>query len=153
MIPARLADALKPDLCAAADAAVTKSGTANLELALRGVPQVTGYRVSRTTALVARHLLGFNVPHISPVNLVLAERLVPELLQEAFNSAGIVAAVEPLLEVSSPNRLAMLEGYGRLRQALGEPGVTRRAASVILDQLQQADRPTPVNKNAVVEGA
>jgi lipid-A-disaccharide synthase len=138
VIPARQADALKPDLCAAADAAITKSGTANLELALRGVPQVTGYRVSRPTALVARHLLRFNVPHISPVNLVLAERLVPELLQEAFNPAEIVAAVEPLLEVSSPERLAMLEGYGRLRQALGEPGVTRRAASAILDQVQQA---------------
>ena len=137
VIPARQADALKPDLCAAADAAVTKSGTANLELALRGVPQVTGYRVSRPTALVARHLLRFNVPHISPVNLVLAERLVPELLQEAFNPAEIVAAVEPLLEVSSPERRAMLEGYGRLREALGEPGVTRRAASAILDQVQQ----------------
>jgi lipid-A-disaccharide synthase len=138
VIPAREADALKPDLCAAADVAVTKSGTANLELALRGVPQVTGYRVSRPTALVARHLLRFNVPHISPVNLVLAERLVPELLQEAFNPEGIVAALEPLLEVTSPERRAMLEGYGRLRDALGEPGVTRRAASVILDQVQQA---------------
>ena len=142
VIPASQADALKPDLCAAADAAVTKSGTANLELALRGVPQVTGYRVSRPTALVARHLLRFNVPHISPVNLVLAERLLPELLQEAFNAAGIVAAVEPLLEVGSPERRAMLEGYGRLRQALGEPGVTRRAASAILDQVQQA-APSP----------
>jgi lipid-A-disaccharide synthase len=138
VIPARQADALKPDLCAAADVAVTKSGTANLELALRGVPQVTGYRVSRPTALVARHLLRFNVSHISPVNLVLAERLVTELLQEDFNPAGIVAAVEPLLEVSSPERRAMLEGYGRLRDALGEPGVTRRAASAILDQVQQA---------------
>jgi len=136
VIPARQADALKPDLCAAADAAVAKSGTANLELALREVPQVTGYRVSRPTALVARHLLGFNVPHISPVNLVLAERLVPELLQEAFNSAGIIAAVEPLLEPSSPERRAMLEGYGRLRGVLGEPGVTQRAAAAILDQIQ-----------------
>lgn len=138
VIPARQADALKPDLCAAADVAVTKSGTANLELALRGVPQVTGYRVSRPTALVARHLLRFNVPHISPVNLVLAERLVPELLQEAFQPDPIVAAVEPLLADSSPERRRMLEGYGRLRQALGEPGVTQRAASAILDQVQQA---------------
>lgn len=39
VIPARQADALKPDLCAAADVAVTKSGTANLELALRGCPR------------------------------------------------------------------------------------------------------------------
>jgi lipid-A-disaccharide synthase len=61
---------------------------------------------------------------------------VPELLQEAFNPAGIIAAVEPLLEPSSPERRAMLEGYGRLRGVLGEPGVTQRAAAAILDQIQ-----------------
>ncbi len=135
VIPAAQADALRPALCAAADGAVTKSGTANLELALRGVPQVTGYRVSRPTALVARHLLRFQVAHISPVNLVLDERLVPELLQEAFRAEAIVAAVEPLLDPQSGARQRMLEGYGRLRRALGEPGVTARAASAILDQV------------------
>jgi lipid-A-disaccharide synthase len=138
VIPARQADDLKPDLCAAADGAVTKSGTANLELALRGVPQVTGYRVSRPTALVARHLLRFQVAHISPVNLVLNERLVPELLQEAFTAEAIVAALEPLLEPDGAERAEMLAGYGRLRRALGEPGVTARAASAILDQVQHA---------------
>ena len=138
VIPARQADDLKPDLCAAADGAVTKSGTANLELALRGVPQVTGYRVSRPTALVARHLLRFQVAHISPVNLVLNERLVPELLQEAFSAEAIVAALEPLLEPDGAERAEMLAGYGRLRRALGEPGVTARAASAILDQVQHA---------------
>jgi lipid-A-disaccharide synthase len=135
VIPAAQADALRPSLCAAADGAVTKSGTANLELALRGVPQVTGYRVSRPTALVARHLLRFQVAHISPVNLVLDERLVPELLQEAFRAEAIVAAVEPLLDPQSRARQRMLVGYGRLRRALGEPGVTSRAASAILDQV------------------
>ncbi|MFM7267680.1 MAG: lipid-A-disaccharide synthase, partial [Cyanobium sp.] len=136
VIPATQADGLRPYLCAAADGAVTKSGTANLELALRGVPQVTGYRVSRPTALVARHLLRFQVAHISPVNLVLDERLVPELLQEAFRAEAIVTALEPLLDPHSGERQRMLEGYGRLRRALGEPGVTARAASAILDQVQ-----------------
>ena len=132
------ADGLRPSLCAAADAALTKSGTANLELALRGVPQVTGYRVSRPTAWVAKHLLRFNVPHISPVNLVLGERLVPELLQNQLTPEAIVAEVEPLLKPTGDTRRRMLEGYGRLRQALGEPGVTDRAAAAILDQLPAA---------------
>jgi len=135
VIAAAEADRLKPDLCAAADVAVTKSGTANLELALRGVPQVTGYRVSRPTALVARHLLRFQVAHISPVNLVLGERLVPELLQEEFTPEAIVAAVEPLLDGNGAGRGALLAGYERLRQALGSPGVTQRAASAILDRI------------------
>jgi lipid-A-disaccharide synthase len=138
VIPADEADRLKPDLCAAADVALTKSGTANLELALRGVPQVVTYRVSRVTAFVAKQLLRFNVPHISPVNLVLNERLVPELLQDQLTPAAIVAAAEPLLLEGGAERAAMLEGYGRLRHALGEPGVTGRAAAAILDQLSAA---------------
>jgi lipid-A-disaccharide synthase len=138
VIPAAEVDAIKPDLYAAADVALTKSGTANLELALRDVPQVSGYRVSRPTAFLAEHLLRFNVPHISPVNLVLHERLVPELLQHGFNPEAIAAAVEPLLDLSSPDRARIIEGYGRLRRLLGEPGVTRRAAAAILDQVRDA---------------
>ncbi|MFM9048029.1 MAG: lipid-A-disaccharide synthase [Cyanobium sp.] len=139
VIPAGEADRLKPELCAAADVALTKSGTANLELALRGVPQVTGYRVSRPTAFVARHLLRFNVPHISPINLVLQERLVPELLQDDFTAEAVAEAVGALLPADSPSRTRQLEGYGRLRKSLGEEGVTARAAAAILDQVAGLD--------------
>ena len=128
------ADALKPALFAAADLALGKSGTVNLELALQGVPQVVGYRVSRITAWVARHLLRFKVNHISPVNLLLNERLVPELLQDEFCVDQLLALAVPLLE-DADSRRTMLSGYGRLRQTLGEPGVTDRAAAAILGQL------------------
>ena len=140
VVPAGEADRLKPALCAAADVALTKSGTANLELALRGVPQVAGYRVSRPTAFIARHLLRFNVPHISPVNLVLRERLVPELLQDQFCAEAIAEAVAELLPAESAARQRQLEGYERLRNALGETGVTGRAAAVILDQVAESRR-------------
>ena len=135
VIPAAEADRLKPALLAAADLALAKSGTVNLELALRGVPQVVAYRVSGVTAFLARHVLRFSVPHISPVNLVLGERLVPELLQADLTSAAIVREALPLLQRGSNAHSAMLEGYARLRAELGEPGVTRRAAEVILDQV------------------
>jgi len=135
IIPAADSDRLKSALCAAADVAIAKSGTVNLELALRGVPQVVVYRVSRATAFVARHILRFSVPHISPVNLVLGERLVPELLQEDLRAKTIVAEALPLLDPSGPGRLGMLAGYDRLRLELGEPGVTQRAACAILNQV------------------
>lgn len=134
VIPASEAGGLKNALCAAADLALTKSGTVNLELALRGVPQVVGYRLSRVTAFVAEHVLRFHVPHISPVNLVLEERLVPELLQTEFRAESIVEVAEPLLH-DGPERQAMLAGYERLRLLLGSPGVTDRAAAAILDQI------------------
>jgi len=125
-------DRLRPTICAAADLALTKSGTVNLELALRGVPQVVAYKVSRFTALMARRLLRFQVDHISPVNLVLGERLVPELLQEELKVDKLVEEALPLLR-NEQARIKMLSGYGRLRALLGEPGVTQRAAALILD--------------------
>ena len=99
---------MRPLLCAAADLALNKSGTVNLELALRGVPQVVAYRVSRPTAWVARHLLRFRVDHISPVNLVLGERLVPELLQDELTPEAVVEAALPLLN-AAPARAGVLD--------------------------------------------
>ena len=135
VIPSAAADGLKKQLAASADVALGKSGTVNLELALQGVPQVVGYRVSRATAFVARHVLRFKVDHISPVNLLLKERLVPELLQDEFTPEALVELAQSLLDDGSPERNAMLHGYGRLRATLGEPGVTTRASRAIFDQL------------------
>ncbi|RPG11333.1 MAG: lipid-A-disaccharide synthase [Planctomycetaceae bacterium TMED241] len=136
VIAAKEADSLKTTLGAAADLALGKSGTVNLELALMGVPQVVGYRVSRMTAFVARHLLRFQVDHISPVNLLLKERLVPELLQDELSAEALVAQALPLLE-GGVERQRMLDGYQRLRTTLGQPGVTDRAARAILDQVSE----------------
>ncbi len=136
VIPAAEADVLRPVLCAAADLALNKSGTVNLELALRGVPQVVAYRVSRPTAWVAKTILRFHVDHISPVNLVVGERLVPELLQDELTPDLVVEAALPLLE-DPAERKRVSEGYRRMRELLGEPGVTRRAASAILDALPE----------------
>ncbi|QNI96658.1 lipid-A-disaccharide synthase [Synechococcus sp. RS9902] len=134
VIPAAEADGLKTTFCAAADLALGKSGTVNLELALQGVPQVVGYRVSRLTAWIARNVLRFQVDHISPVNLLLKQRLVPELLQDELTAEALVERALPLL-TDTPECQAMLEGYARLRTTLGAPGVTDRAAKAILDQV------------------
>ncbi|QEY33177.1 lipid-A-disaccharide synthase [Synechococcus sp. RSCCF101] len=141
MIGADQADAMKPVLFAAADLALTKSGTVNLELALRDVPQVVGYRLSRITAFVARWLLRFNVAHISPVNLLLHERLLPELLQDEYTVERLVDEAERLLNDGLP-RQQVLDGYARLRGVLGDPGVTDRAADAVLDRLVPAARAT-----------
>ena len=103
-----------------------------MELALNRVPQIVGYKVSRATAFLARKILRFNVEHISPVNLLLKERLVDELVQEEFTAEELVKLAIPLLE-NPENRSLMLDGYERLRKHLGQPGVTDRAAKEILD--------------------
>lgn len=119
---------------AASDLALTKSGTVNLELALLNVPQVVLYRVNPLTMWLGRRLLNFSVPFISPTNIVLNEAIVPELLQEQATVPAIVTEAVTLLTNES-KRTEMLQGYQRVREALGEVGVRDRAAKEILSLL------------------
>jgi lipid-A-disaccharide synthase len=120
---------------AAADLALTKSGTANLEIALAGVPQVVIYRVSRVTAWIARRFLKFSIPFMSPPNLVVMQPIVPELLQEAANPENI--SREGLALLLDPDRRQQTQqGYAHLRQVIGAGGVCDRAAGEVLDVLE-----------------
>ena len=127
---------LKPYIYSLTSMALCKSGTVNMELALNNVPQIVGYKVSKVTAFIAKQLLRFNVEHISPVNLLLRERLVPELVQDEFTPEALAEIGRVLLE-QTEHRDLILEGYKRLRKVLGDPGVTERAAKEILDLVQK----------------
>lgn len=118
---------------AAADLAITKSGTANLEIALQNVPQVVCYRLSALTAWIARKVLKLSIPFASPPNLVNMEAIVPELLQEEMTAERIVQEATALLQ-PEPRR-KMLEAYAGMRSSLGEVGVCDRTAALILDRL------------------
>lgn len=115
----------------AADLAIAKSGTVNLELALANVPQLVLYRVHPVTAWIARHILKFAIPFMSPANLVLMEAIVPEFLQEAANPERLTRAALRLLQ-DPQQRQQMLSDYDRMRQAIGKLGVCDRAAQEIL---------------------
>ena len=129
-------DNIKPFLFSAAHLALAKSGTINMELALNSVPQIVGYKVSRITAFFARYLLRFNVEYVSPVNLLLNKMLIPEFIQESFNAEQIANSALKILEDVSTRKDIML-GYKTLKDKLGKPGVTDRAAKDILDLLVQ----------------
>lgn len=116
---------------AAADLAIAKSGTVNLELAILNVPQIVVYRVNPMTAWIAKHILKFSVSFISPVNLVNMEPVVPEFLQEKATSEALTQAALQLL-TDEIQLQAMREDYERMRQALGTVGVCDRAAQMIL---------------------
>lgn len=119
---------------AAADLAIAKSGTVNLEIALAKVPQVVLYRVNPITAWIARYLLKFSIPFMSPPNLVLMEPIVPEFLQDQATATNITkAALDLLLHASQ--RQTMVTHYQRMEQMLGTPGVCDRAAKEILSLL------------------
>lgn len=85
----------KHDAYAAASAALTKSGTSTLELALAGVPMAVTYRVNPVTAAIARRLI--RVKHVAMVNLLAGREVVPELLQQDCTPEKLAATVQTLL--------------------------------------------------------
>ena len=121
----------KFDAFAASRAAIAKSGTVTLELALAGVPMAVCYKVSAVTAFLARRLL--EVRQVSLVNLLTDRVVVPELIQEACTPAGIAEKVAQLLDEGAPRR-AQLAGFEAVVARLGgeSPAPSERAAEVVL---------------------
>ncbi|MCF4968681.1 lipid-A-disaccharide synthase [Nostoc sp. CMAA1605] len=126
------------EVFAAADFAITKSGTVNLELALLNVPQVVVYRLHPVTAWIARTILRGSIPFASPPNLVVMKPIVPELLQEQATPENITQAAMELL-LNPQKREQTLADYQQMRQCLGELGVCDRAAQEILQMLGSAE--------------
>jgi lipid-A-disaccharide synthase len=133
-LPVVFADiAERHDAFAASNAAMAKSGTVTLELALANVPMVVAYRVSAATAFLVRRM-GVSVQHASLVNLLAGREVVPELLQEDCTVARLAAAVDELLR-SKEARDAQLQGFREIVKVLGDrsPSPSERAAKVVLD--------------------
>ncbi|MGI0485692.1 lipid-A-disaccharide synthase [Pantanalinema rosaneae CENA516] len=119
---------------AAADLAITKSGTVNLEIALLDVPQVVLYKLNPLTAWILDKVLQFSVPFVSPPNLVTMQPIVPEFLQDQATPTAIAQTALELL-LNPDRRQQMLTGYEQMRAALGEVGACDRAAQAILQLL------------------
>ena len=114
-----------------ADVAWVASGTAVLETALRGVPQVAFYRVGAGQyRYVQRYLPWLLIGPVTLPNLVLGERIVPELLQDELSPERLLAETSPLLD-DEARRDAMISGYARMRDALGPADALDRIASYV----------------------
>lgn len=113
----------------AADAVLTKSGTATLEAMLLKRPMVVGYRVAAPTAWLVRRLGMIRVAHFALPNLLAERLLVPEFIQEALEPQALADAVEQLLtdgELAADLRNCFTEQHHRLRR-----GASDRAADAL----------------------
>lgn len=118
-------------------AAVINSGTASLEAALIGTPQLVVWSTSKITAFVAIHILKVlkHVKFISLGNLI-ADRLVfREFVQDDFTVDSIMEETSTILEVEE-YRARMLEGYAEIRSALGGSGASSAIARAMIEDLK-----------------
>ena len=116
------------------DAALVTSGTATLETALLNVPQVVCYKMSmpRLTYWGFKNIL--HTPYISLVNLISGHEVVKELFAKFFTEENIRTELHQILHVQS-YRKTMLSNYKEMREILGEPGASDRAADIIFKSL------------------
>lgn len=123
----------RPAECfAAADVALSKSGTTTLEAALAGAPQVVAYRLNGLSYFMARRLV--RIPWVGLVNLVAGREVAPEFLQGRATPPNLAAALLPLFG-DTPERARQLEGIAEVKRLLGGPGAARRAAELARDLL------------------
>ena len=114
-----------------ARAALTKSGTVTLELAVARVPMVAAYMVSALEAAIGRRAI--SAPSAFLTNLVLGENVVPEFLQENCTVENLTRALLPLLS-ETPERQRQLDAFARL-DAVMEIGLAHpsaRGAEIVL---------------------
>jgi len=110
--------------------AIVTSGTATLETALIGTPQVVSYAVGGggIPNWVFSHFM--HVPYFSLVNLIAGKTIVNELMGALLNDVNMTTALEPLLS-ETPERQAVLDGYAEVCSILGNPGAARKTAELI----------------------
>ena len=123
----------KHDAYAAAAAALTKSGTSTLELALAGVPMAVTYRVNPLSAVIARRMI--RVPHVAMVNLLAGREIVPELLQEDCNPKTLCATVLSLIHdqvAAEAQRAASRAVVATLKPPEGDPSAAAASAVAAL---------------------
>lgn len=124
-------------LLAHAHAALVTSGTATLEAALAGVPQVVTYRSngSRLAYNIMKKLL--KVKFVSLPNLIVSREIIPEMLLHNCTPELVTERLRAITPESSAARAAQLEGYAEMRGILGPSGAAARAASTIISSLKK----------------
>ncbi len=115
-----------------AQAAVVNSGTASLETAIIGTPQVVVYATSAINAAIAKKII--KIEFVSLGNLIAGRRVFKELLQWFFTADNLTAEVIRLTSDTDYIE-AMKAGYSEIRSLLGGGGASSAVASAIIKEL------------------
>lgn len=117
-----------------AEAAVVNSGTASLETALFGTPQVVGYITNPVTYWIAKKIV--KIRYISLGNLIVDRLAFKEFIQDDCNPDALVAEIRDLIE-NPARRNAMLSEYAEIRSLLGGTGASAAVAKSMIEELKK----------------
>jgi lipid-A-disaccharide synthase len=122
-----------------AHAALAKSGTVTLELALSGVPMVTAYRTGAVEASILRRAIKVN--SVILANLVIGENVIPEFLQQDCTPEKLSVALREVLDDSALRR-KQIEAFAKIDQIMstGKQPPSARAADIVLATMRKARR-------------
>ncbi|WP_076857665.1 lipid-A-disaccharide synthase [Bradyrhizobium mercantei] len=117
-----------------ARAALAKSGTVTLELALSGIPMVTAYRVGAAEAFILRRAI--RVSSVILANLVIGSDIIPEFLQENCTPDKLALALHDVL-ADTPDRLRQLVAFATMdgKMSTGDQPPSVRAADIVLAEM------------------
>jgi lipid-A-disaccharide synthase len=116
-----------------AEAGVINSGTASLETALLGTPQVVGYITNPITYQIARKIV--KIKYISLGNLIIDRLAFKEFIQDDCNSDALVDEIRELIE-NQQRKTEMLSDYADIRNALGGSGASSAVAKAMIEELK-----------------
>ncbi len=119
-----------------ADVAVVNSGTATLETALIGTPQVVVYHVVGGWFVPLLRKIFIKIPYVSLVNLIAGKEVVKELITPHFNEANLADELGKIIN-NEKNRQNILNDYGDIRNKLGRQSASSNAAKAIYEYLMQ----------------
>ena len=117
-----------------AEAAVVNSGTASLETALFGTPQVVGYITNPVTYWIAKKIV--KIRYISLGNLIVDRLAFKEYIQNDCNADALVTEIRDLIE-NQERRSAMLAEYADIRSLLGGTGASAAVAKAMIEELNK----------------
>lgn len=122
-----------------ARAALAKSGTVTLELALSGIPMVTAYRVGAMEAFILRRAI--QVSSVILANLVIGKDVIPEFLQEDCTPEKLATALAEVL-TDSPMRRQQVEAFAQLDAIMstGNKSPSVLAADIVLATMRKGPR-------------
>src|SRR6056297_82346 len=118
-----------------ADACIVASGTAALETALIGTPQVAVYKVGGGILAHAVGRLVIKVKWATLVNLIMQKEIIKELLQKDFTFSKLKKEFKAILP-GGKKRETLLQNYNLLYQKMGNTGASARAADSMVKRLK-----------------